>query len=447
MNIASYDGTTPLKMQIVVLGLIKPKCDDKKQSAIIKVSRAALGLPVDTKGGMKTKHPTDITNNIAIFEWLAARVASGMSGIDIIKMGRDLPVTPSALDEVSTSVIEPTQAETAAPLDSIDVDESTDDLLLPVETAMPSNQIDVAESLALTTIDTLSTENENMPTGINAISVLPDMTATEAQAKHAELKSVHLIARAMLLEMCDRKGWRALGYSSFSEYGEKEWGYSQGYISRLTTAARIQTVIMPMGINEEMPERQTRELGKLPNNDAMREVYAKVAADNEVITAKAIRESVNEYFLKNESLQNDLIAAKDKIIRDKKDLDKAIADGVRSKLNELDNEIRRKELSINGLTERVESLRETKNSLDNEVGELQKHNKAIEKIKDLLSSLSGCMFDLIDDENATPVEAMNDWHSIDDALDKLKQDVSQIIDNGKSQPIKGELSIIEGVLL
>lgn len=50
-------------------------------------------------------------------------------------------------------------------------------------------------------------------------------------------------------------------------------------------------------------------------------------------------------------------------------------------------------------------------------------------------------WNLLDDSASTPVEVLNDWHSIDDALDKLKADVSQIIDNGKN------LSAITGTLV
>lgn len=39
----------------------------------------------------------------------------------------------------------------------------------------------------------------------------PDMNLEEATAKHQELKAIHGVARSMLLEMRDRKGWKALG--------------------------------------------------------------------------------------------------------------------------------------------------------------------------------------------------------------------------------------------
>ena len=122
----------------------------------------------------------------------------------------------------------------------------------------------------------------------------------------------------------------------------------------------------------------------------------------------------------------------------KSEQDKAIADGVRSKLNEIDNEIQRKELSSAGLTKAIESLRQTKNTLDKEVGALQKHNNAITRIKDLLGTLAGCTWNVIDDDNATPVDVLNDWISIDGALDKLKIDVGLIIGLAESTAIEGD---------
>ena len=40
------------------------------------------------------------------------------------------------------------------------------------------------------------------------MTTLPNMTVEEATAKHQELKAIHGVARSILLEMRDRKGWK-----------------------------------------------------------------------------------------------------------------------------------------------------------------------------------------------------------------------------------------------
>ncbi len=71
---------------------------------------------------------------------------------------------------------------------------------------------------------------------------------------------------SMLLEMRDRKGWKALGYESWEEYGEKEWEYSVNYLNRITGAGYTQSVIVPIG-TKEIPESQLRPLSSTPESE------------------------------------------------------------------------------------------------------------------------------------------------------------------------------------
>ena len=62
--------------------------------------------------------------------------------------------------------------------------------------------------------------------------------------------------------MRDRKGWKALGYESFKDYGEKELGYQEAHIYRLVEAAEVSLQIGYSPIGESAPpaESQLRPL-------------------------------------------------------------------------------------------------------------------------------------------------------------------------------------------
>ncbi len=453
MNSNHYDGTTALAKAIADDLQLCSLNNTNRIAKLTKEACTALGLPIDTTGGKKSP-----AVNVAIFEWL-----------------RDNKTT-SAAKPIDLPTVEP-----VAPAEEI------------TEAIKPADVLPIPEVTTNADLFALETQNVNMPISINAIPVLPKLTATEARQKVNNVKSCLNIARNELLDLRDRDGWRVLGYESWEEFGDVELNLGVRYLNQITTAASIQNSLGAIAPEENIKETHLRPLTSIPENERAaiwEEANRKAEEVGKERTAKMVQDAANEWKAKHDAVQNDLLTvrqqnddlrgnidakvsaviateradlviensaaiqtlekqlsdAKDKIARDKKELDKAIADGVRSEMNALDNDIRRKEYAIEGLTERIESLHQTKSTLDKEVGELQKHNKAIEKIKDLLGSLSGCMFDLIDDENATPTEVLNDWHLIDDAVDKIKADIAEIINNGKtlrevikSQPIDGKL--------
>jgi hypothetical protein len=131
------------------------------------------------------------------------------------------------------------------------------------------------------------------------LSTLPDMTFDEAQAKHNELKSLQSAIRLLLLEMRDRKGWKALGFESWEQYGELEWGYSRQHLNRLATSAQIQAVVEPMGSScDEIPERTLRPLTSVPD-DVKIEIWQQVKSEHEKITAKVVQDAVDDWKAKN----------------------------------------------------------------------------------------------------------------------------------------------------
>lgn len=95
--------------------------------------------------------------------------------------------------------------------------------------------------------------------------------------------------------MRDRKGWKALGYESFVEYGEKELGFQKSHIYELTDAAEIGLQIGFSAIAEKQPkESQLRPLKSVPEaerkaiwDEATRkaeEEQAKFTADQRAFT-------------------------------------------------------------------------------------------------------------------------------------------------------------------
>lgn len=124
------------------------------------------------------------------------------------------------------------------------------------------------------------------------------MTFEQATEKHNQLKTIHSLTRALLLEMRDKKGYLALGFSTFEEYGEKEWGYTRTYIYRIAQAEETQQSISRQIGDKEIPEGQLRPLAKITAKDRDA-IYQKAKDEAEVegkkLTAKKIEEAVAKY--------------------------------------------------------------------------------------------------------------------------------------------------------
>lgn len=136
----------------------------------------------------------------------------------------------------------------------------------------------------------------------NNETALLDMTFDEAQAKHNELKSLQGAIRLLLLEMRDRKGWKALGYGSWEQYGELEWGFTRQHLNRLATSAYIQNLVEPLGSNE-IAETHLPPLTSLPD-DVKIEIWQQVKSEHEKITAKVVQDAVDKWKAKNAGEQN-----------------------------------------------------------------------------------------------------------------------------------------------
>lgn len=175
---------------------------------------------------------------------------------------------------------------------------------------------------------------------MNALQQLPDMTLEEAQAKHAELKALESVMRSSLLEMRDRKGWKVLGYASFSEYGEQEWGYNKSYISRLVEAQRNQELLkLPIG-NSDIPESHLRPLSKVDDADKKalyEEAVERALAEGKKLGAKMMEEVVAEHIAKSSQMQkriNFLELDKEATVKQNDELRNALAYQVDTQVNE-----------------------------------------------------------------------------------------------------------------
>lgn len=88
---------------------------------------------------------------------------------------------------------------------------------------------------------------------------------TEPEARECVVKiNAHMNgARALLLDLYERRGWVALGYASWRECVTAEFSDSQAYLYRQLQAAEIETRISPMGEIGTIRERQLRPLAAL----------------------------------------------------------------------------------------------------------------------------------------------------------------------------------------
>jgi hypothetical protein len=102
----------------------------------------------------------------------------------------------------------------------------------------------------------------------NPENIIP-MTAQQARECADAIKGNLESLRFMLLDLQRRRGWEALGYSTWRECAQAEFGQSQGYIYKLLHAAEVEENLAQSGFiqldkTEHIPVSQLEELHKLP---------------------------------------------------------------------------------------------------------------------------------------------------------------------------------------
>jgi hypothetical protein len=99
------------------------------------------------------------------------------------------------------------------------------------------------------------------------------MTKTEARGLVEKIKSRLASARALILDLSEREGWKALGYPSWRACVTAEFPHSAAHLYRILEAAKVERNVSPTGDIGSMPERQLRSLAGL-EPDEQREAIA-----------------------------------------------------------------------------------------------------------------------------------------------------------------------------
>lgn len=136
------------------------------------------------------------------------------------------------------------------------------------------------------------------------INITP-MTLDEARSCVAAIRSNLESLGAMLLDLERRRGWEALGYSSFRECAIAEFGKSQGYVYKLLHAASVDenlaaSEIYPLDKSEIalIPTSHKEELHKLrfdQQAEALKKADALALAEGKSRQVKHVKQVVKEY--------------------------------------------------------------------------------------------------------------------------------------------------------
>lgn len=144
-----------------------------------------------------------------------------------------------------------------------------------------------------------------------------EMTLDEARETDRLIKRHINTTRYLLLDMRDRKGWKALGYESFVEYGEKELNFASTHLYRLADAAEIalQIGFSPIG-EKQPPESQIRPLTQVPEEERKaiwEEATRKAEEEHVKLTAKRVEEAVAEWKQRNQEWAEQATGQRQKI--------------------------------------------------------------------------------------------------------------------------------------
>ncbi|MCL4301147.1 MAG: hypothetical protein KJ077_35775 [Anaerolineae bacterium] len=130
------------------------------------------------------------------------------------------------------------------------------------------------------------------------LTIITPMTETEARVLIEEIKTDISAVGAKLLELHEREGWKALGYSSWRECVMQEFDFQSSHVYRLLDFAKIQRVLSPIGENGyPLPSAESvaRPLAALPDPEQQREAWqtAVDTAPNGKVTAKHVESVVS----------------------------------------------------------------------------------------------------------------------------------------------------------
>ncbi len=142
------------------------------------------------------------------------------------------------------------------------------------------------------------------PENATPVGMVP-MTATEASSYIDALAGNLENSKAKLLELERRRGWKALGYSSWRDCAVAELGQSQAYLYRLLASARVEenlaqslgATIVENFVETPIPVSQLSELAQLaPDKQAAGLVLAEQIAyrEGKMRTALHVKRAVKQ---------------------------------------------------------------------------------------------------------------------------------------------------------
>lgn len=132
-------------------------------------------------------------------------------------------------------------------------------------------------------------------TSLQIIRADYEMTREEAELVNGLLNRTEADFRFYLLKMRDEKGWKALGYASFDEYGEKARGLTGRRLYQLAEAAEVQLSLENGKIFQKIPDAHLRPLAPLSDEERRQvwaEVNAQVQEEDCKLTAQRVAEAV-----------------------------------------------------------------------------------------------------------------------------------------------------------
>ena len=144
-----------------------------------------------------------------------------------------------------------------------------------------------------------------------------EMTLEEACETDRLIKRHINTTRYLLLDMRDRQGWKALGYESFVEYGEKELNFASTHLYRLADAAEIalQIGFSPIG-EKQPPESQLRPLAQVPEAERKaiwEEATRKAEEEHAKLTAQRVEDAVREWKQRSQDWHRQFVDERDKL--------------------------------------------------------------------------------------------------------------------------------------
>ena len=120
----------------------------------------------------------------------------------------------------------------------------------------------------------------------------------------------------------DHKGWKALGYASFEEYGFREHGWKR---AKLDQESRSYAIELSLNIDDtiggQITERQLRPLSPLTDEERRQvwsEATAKAQEEGQKLTAKLVQEAVDRLKKEQGLLEKDKEDWREQAIKDKK---------------------------------------------------------------------------------------------------------------------------------